>query len=85
MLFTVVIDTIITDSLTDCGNHTTSIILDDLTIDISAPMSFWREIIIAQMHIMPILTKSFHLIVNLLRDAAMLRESMIYKKEYSHL
>jgi hypothetical protein len=48
-------------------------------------MTLWRDLIIAQADIIAVLPESFHLIVYLLGDTAMLRESMIYKKEYSHL
>ena len=54
------------------------------TINKTAAMTFWGEVIIAQTDVISVLLQSFHLIVNLLGDATMLRKAMIDKEQYLH-
>ena len=50
----------------------------------SLPMTILSLVIVAEMHLMTILAEAFHLIANLFRDAAHLRETVIYQKQYLH-
>lgn len=61
-----------------------TIVFDYLTINKPTAMSFWREVIVAETDVVTVLTQPFHLIVNLLGDATMLRKTMIDKKQYFH-
>lgn len=61
-----------------------AIVLDDVIVDIPAAMAFWGEVIVTETDVVTVLTQPFHLIVNLLGDATMLRKTMIDKKQYFH-
>ena len=80
----IVIDAIVAQPLAQTCPDARSIVLNHLSIDETAAMPRWRKVIVTQAHIVTILTKSFHLIVNLFRDSTMLRKAMIDKKQYFH-
>jgi hypothetical protein len=81
---TIVIDAIVAQPLAQTCPDACPIVLNHLSVDKTAAMPRWRKVIVTKAHIVTILTKSFHLIVNLFRDSTMLRKAMIDKKQYFH-
>lgn len=62
--------------LAEVGQH--------LIVNEPASMSPLVEIVVTEMHLVTVLTQSFHLVVYLLTDATGFRKAMVNKKKYSH-
>ena len=77
---TVIVYTTVVNTLTQTGYGSYTIIGYYLVVDISLTMTVRGKSIIAQTDIVTVLAKSLHLIMNLLGDTTMLRETMINKK-----
>ena len=87
--FNVFIETVVehtakTQSLAQGSRHARTIVLDDGIVDEAASVTVRREVVVAQPHIVAVLSQTLHLIVNLLRDAAEIGKAMIDQKQYSH-
>ena len=48
------------------------------------PVAVGAAVVVAQVHFVPVLAEPFHLVANLLGDAAHFRESVIYQEQYLH-
>lgn len=85
MIYTKAEDTVHTASRPQRSKHSRAIIGNHSAIHKAAAVPTPIEVIIAEMHLMPILLKSLHLIAYLLADTALLGKAMIYKEQDSHL
>jgi predicted short-subunit dehydrogenase-like oxidoreductase (DUF2520 family) len=65
----IVVNALIVQSLSDACPLALTIVHNNLIINISTTMTIISKTIVAQAHIMPILSKSLHLIVNFLGDS----------------
>jgi hypothetical protein len=83
-LFAETINAVIVYPLPDGSHEARTIILDNLSVDKTATVTVLREAIVAEKHLVTILTQPFHLIVNLLADATIVGKAMIDKKQHLH-
>ena len=61
-----------------------AIVLQHLIVHKPETLAILCKAVIAQSHVVTVLAQPLHLIVYLLRDATMFRETVINQKEYSH-
>ena len=91
---TIAVDGTITDALAKTSQFACSIVLYDRWKNLnggwrmdfyqSLPMTILSLVIVAEVHLVAILLEALDLSKNLLRDAANLRETMIYQKQNLH-
>lgn len=84
-LQTVVVDTAVVQALTQSRQSTCSIVGYDTAVDKTAAVAVGGEVVIAETHIIAVLAKAFHLIVDFLGNSAMLGKTVIDKEQNSHV
>ena len=86
MLYHIISQSLERETLLDCSQSATTVVLNQhIIIHHSYPMSVFTDVVGTHMHFVTILPKPFYLIVNLLADTAMFRETVIYEEKYFHV